>query len=109
MGCYDHIKLETAVKCKCGKELGNFQSKSLGSAICSYVITKDGRFREDWKRYVDGKRRAKKYVYFEDISFGFYTYCDCGLWHDFYAIFLNGKLKKLKHTLIHRPLKGESQ
>ena len=79
MGCYDHIKLEKAIKCKCGEKLGNFQSKSLGSAMCGYVITRDGRFREDWKRYVDGKRQAKKYVYFEDIGFGFYTYCTCGL------------------------------
>ncbi len=98
MGCFDSIIMENPIKCKCGEELSNFQTKGLDCGLVSYVITKKGKFRENWKRYVDPKRNAKKYVYFEDIGFELHTSCrGCGRWHELYAIFLDGKLAKLKH------------
>ena len=98
MGMFDYIDIEFPLKCKCGKELKDFQTKDMGKCMCTYVITKDKKFREGWKRYLRGsKKKAKKYCYIFDEGFCFYTDCECGKWHDFKAIILDGKLAKLNH------------
>ena len=103
MGCYDSIYLENKIKCICGEELGDFQTKDLDSGMCSYVITKDNQFREDWLRYINGKEKAKKYNFIQNIGVGFYTSCEkCKRWHELYAIFIDGKLKKLIHDIYKK-------
>lgn len=117
MGMFDYVEVIPPIKCECGKELEDFQTKG-GPCIMTTFRIKDGQLEEeDWKLETnpeyevakkDGTLKDKWIAPLMKKSFGwkqlkdtdtlyFYTSChECGNWIDVEAVIVDGKVRPLK-------------
>jgi hypothetical protein len=107
MGLFDAIYSEEGIKCNCGEEIHDFQTKDLDNLLEQFIVHKDGTIHaEDYKLTIlpEAERNQFGFPFFKKEIQGFYkmdlttnlhchTICGHGkCWIDMTLSFVDGTL-----------------
>lgn len=113
MGMFDRIIFEKApIKCKCGNEITDFQTKDFSCTLDTYKVSKRNKFKVEkyrWELTEEFKKDESVRPISRKVSLGWkvlkltdsfwcYEYCSrCKKWwFDIEMIWIKGSLDKLK-------------